>query len=387
MKKFIQIYTGGAAGRNITCEEIEKRLAGFGKNIPDGIIVGWSLEKHIYSWLRAYTKDKDIELYLWFQVLSEYKELKNFYPVREIGGGLLKSVLFDKDEEFSFYCPSNGQTIRYLKEIYEEHFADIGFDGVFLDRIRFPSPTFDRNAIFSCCCADCLSKYEKYGITGKDIEEVRKDISRHAAETEFLGIEEYKDGIYTFRNKELNQYFNARARLITELAAELSGYFKSEGLKIGLDLFAPCLSLFVGQSYQELSSYADYIKPMLYRYTDTPAGMLFELKGITKALSREDTGAARFRYLTDKIGIHKAALSDFMAKEMDSAKKLSHCKVYAGMEIHTIPGRMKIKPAQITEGVKLLDRAGAEGRIASWNIMVSDKENIAAFMGGVEDEA
>ena len=54
MRKLIQIYTGGVSGRNISVQQIVQKLELVQKAGLDGIIVGWSLEKQIYEWLRLY---------------------------------------------------------------------------------------------------------------------------------------------------------------------------------------------------------------------------------------------------------------------------------------------------------------------------------------------
>ena len=115
MRKLIQIYTGGVSGRNISVQQIVQKLELVQKAGLDGIIVGWSLEKQIYEWLRDYTKERGIELYLWFQVLSEFKRLGGFTAVETLYGKSVQSAVFDGDEEFSFYCPSHPDTFKSLQ--------------------------------------------------------------------------------------------------------------------------------------------------------------------------------------------------------------------------------------------------------------------------------
>ena len=50
-----------------------------------------------------------------------------------------------------------------------------------------------------------------------------------------------------------------------------------------MDTFAPYLAYFAGQDMKLLASMADFIKPMMYRITNAPAGMPFE----TDCLIRE----------------------------------------------------------------------------------------------------
>lgn len=371
MKKFVQIYTGGVSGRNISIEQIQQKLDSLEIGGEDGIIVGWSLEPQIYKWLRAYTKERGVELYLWFQVLAEFKSLGDFESVRTLNGKVLKTAVFDGDEEFSFYCPGNPNTRKSLIKIYEKYFSEIDFDGVLLDRIRFPSPAVDQNALFSCTCPYCMEKLEKRGLGRKDIEEVYEQIKEEAKKGVFIGIEEYKSGSYTFRSEKVEAYLNARTGLITEIVKELADYFKGKGMKVGLDLFAPFLSIFVGQNYAELSREADFIKPMLYRFTYTPAGMQYELDGMAGEMAES---------MKQIIGMEDERLTAFMEKELKAVQELSDCAVYAGIEVHTAKGLPLIRPQAIKEGAALTEKRKCAGRIASWNILEASKENLLAFM-------
>lgn len=372
MKKLIQIYTGGVSGRNISTQQIAQKLESLENSGTDGIIVGWSLEQEIYRWLRAYTKERGIELYLWFQVLAEFKSLGDFTAVRTLNGKTLQSTVFDGDEEFSFYCPSHPDTHKSLVHIYESYFSDIDFDGVLLDRIRFPSLVTDRNALFSCTCPFCMEKLRQRGIERADAEEVELQINKEAKKGAFLCIEGYKNGIYTFRSRKVEDYLNARTELITEVVKPLADYFRAKGMKVGLDLFAPFLSVFVGQDYAELSRAADFIKPMLYRHTDTPAGMKYELEG----MAGEMAGG-----LKQIVGMEDGRLTDFMEKELEAAQRLSACEIYAGMEVHTAKGLPLVRPQSVREGVELTEKMKCAGRVASWNILEASRENLLAFMG------
>lgn len=221
-----------------------------------------------------------------------------------------------------------------------------------------------------------MEKLEKRGIVRKDIEEVCEEIKAEAKKGVFIGIEEYKSGSYTFRSKKVEAYLNARAGLITGIIGELADYFRGKGMKVGLDLFAPFLSIFVGQDYVELSRKADFIKPMLYRHTYTPAGMQYELDG----MAGEMAGGMK-----QIIGMEDGRLTDFMEEELKAAQKLSDCEIYAGIEVHTAKGLPLIRPQSIKEGAALTEKRKCAGRIASWNILEASKENLQAFMEGATD--
>lgn len=378
MKKLIQIYTGGVSGRNISIQQISQKLKELEDYRIDGIIVGWSLDQQIYRWLRTYTRKKGIELYLWFQVLAEFKSLGDFTNVTDMDGKTLRSAVFDGDEEFSFYCPSHPDTLGSLRHIYEKYFSKIAFDGVFLDRIRFPSPAMDRNALFSCTCPFCMKRYERRGIGRRDIEEAQIHMQEGMEQGRFYCIEGYKNGKYSFYSPKVEKYLQVRTELITETVKELAEYFKGKGLKVGLDLFAPFLAVFVGQSYTELSTAADFVKPMLYRYTYTPAGMKYELEGMAGEMSGS---------IKRIVGMEDGGLTEFMKRELETAQKLVSCDIYAGMEVHTAKDLPLVETRSVREGAELTEKMKCAGRVASWNILEASKENLLAFMEEGKHEA
>lgn len=384
MKKYIQIYLGGAKGRGIKIQYIQKKIDIYIDKI-DGIIVGWSLEIEIYKWLSEYTKNRHVKLYLWFPVLAEFDKIKNFVAIKDVENERINSNKFDQDENFSFYCPSATTTFENIKNIYKIYFSQIEFDGIFLDRIRFPSFTIGANALFTCCCNECMKVYESRGWTRERIRKIKYEVEHSETKTLPIEIRKYFDGRYEFKKAEMGEYLEDRMKLITAIVRKTAFYFKSQGLEIGLDLFAPFLAPFVGQDYRELSQCADFIKPMLYRCTYTPAGFDYELDEMVRNTSLKADPMICTDSYRRTIGYSKNNSADFMKREIETAKKLSACKVLAGIEIHTINSLPSIKPEQIEEGIKVAEKAGVEGSVASWNILQADAKNLSTFLRRCEE--
>lgn len=378
MNKYIQIYLGGAEGRGITPQDIQRKTERCMNKI-DGIIAGWSRETEIYTWLREYTKARNKNLYLWFPVLAEFDGIKDFVQIRDIENRKFEGTAFDGDERFSFYCPSDETTFENIKEIYAAYFKQIGFDGIFLDRIRFPSFVSGRDALFTCCCDKCLEKYRRKGFTPDRIKSIKYTMGRDQSENLLFSIKKYDKGKYEFENPEIEEYLKIRMGLITEIVKKVTAYFRSQGLEIGLDLFAPFLAPFVGQDYEELSGYADFIKPMLYRYTYTPAGMDYELEKMAESCTSKENRAKCLNKYKKVIGCYRNSKTGFMRKELAAAKEMSVCKIMAGMEVHTVDSMPEIKPIQIKEGKDAAEAEGIEGIIACWNILNAPEKNILTF--------
>ena len=123
-----------------------------------------------------------------------------------------------------------------------------------------------------------------------------------------------------------------------------------------MDLYAPFMAPFVGQDYAILAQHANFIKPMLYRMTDAPAGMGFEYGLLRKTLP----GAAGYPDFAMDV-----AFLDSQLKAMEPYP----CGKYPGIEINYREGVAETTPAYVTESLDAVMRHGFEGAVLSWNIM------------------
>ena len=378
MKKYVQLYLGGPGGRAVSEEAMRAALDPMERAESfAGVIAGWTVRPEPYRWLRRFTRERGLKLYLWLPVLSEFGELRPFRGVEGFGGKPLGGARFDGDETFDFCCPTRRDTGRFLLEIYEEQFAWAEFDGVFLDRIRFPAPSAGPQALFSCLCPACR---EAYGAAGLTEEMLRACRDRLRAEEKPLGIESRREGRYRFADPAFAAYLDCRAGLVTALAGRLADWFHGRGLAVGLDLFSPLLAPFVGQDYGALSKKADFVKPMLYRYTATPAGIFYELRGIARAFAPAGREEAYFRALCEAAGARpEEGGGACYSAELAAARALCACEVLAGMELHTVPGRPPVTAGQVGDSVRRAARGGAAGAVASWNLLAAPEETVRAF--------
>ena len=210
---------------------------------------------------------------------------------------------------------------------------------------------------------------------------------RLRAEEKPLGIESRREGRYRFADPAFAAYLDCRAGLVTALAGRLADWFHGRGLAVGLDLFSPLLAPFVGQDYGALSKKADFVKPMLYRYTDTPAGIFYELRGIARAFAPAGREEAYFRALCEAAGARpEEGGGACYSAELAAARALCACEVLAGMELHTVPGRPPVTAGQVGDSVRRAARGGAAGAVASWNLLAAPEETVRAFRGDAKGE-
>ena len=133
-----------------------------------------------------------------------------------------------------------------------------------------------------------------------------------------------------------------------------------------MDLYAPFLAPFVGQDYEILSSHADFLKPMLYRKTDAPAGMGFEYALLRNAVP-EAAGYADFEMNLPFFESQLEALSG------------SACPVFPGIEINVREGVVTSSPAYLTESLEAVRRHHLPGAVLSWNVMEAPDSHLSCL--------
>lgn len=377
----LQIFSGGFNENKITFEAIEQKLRNILEKIDaDKIIIGWSTKKEIYIKIKELLKDYDTELYLWIPVFSEIGILKDAVPSIDFKGEKVGSYALQEGENFQFYCPTDKKNIQRFIEIYEENFDDIGFDGVFLDKIRYGSFSNGIDAVFSCFCTKCKELYKEKSL---DLEALKKEINELKAGKENynkipFNITGYNKGVYEFKNSIWGGFFRLKSEIIYDTLLILKDYFSSKNMKIGIDTFSPFLAYFVGQDLYKLQNIADFIKPMMYRITQAPAGLPFECDNLIKESIRGDLNEAKKRYL--KI-INSEMYNDrfpikFVKNELEFMTASLKSDVYAGIEVNRKEPIANVYPEYIKENLENLNDTNIKGYVLSWDILSAPDENI-----------
>lgn len=380
MNKYAQIFIGGAGITTLEWENIKSVIPDEGLK---GIIIGWSENPDIYKAAKEYSKQTGTKLYLWLPVFAEFKQLTTQSGYILHNGLNVGSQEFTAEENFEFCCVSDTDNIEKLLTYYESAFSRYEFDGVFLDRIRYPSFTAGIDAFFGCSCSSCQSRFESFGLSKKDINDCIVQIKNRIADDRCvnpLGLKGYRGGKWEFDDQQLSQLLMAKADIVTGSVSRIAEGLRHFVPEIGLDLFAPFMSVFVGQSYDSLPKLADFIKPMLYRHTNTPAGFKFEISKMAEAVSTANTRLIREEFIRNLLGISEDGdMRSLMEAELITLKQLG-TKVIPGIELHTAKGLPPISKNQISENIKMIDRYGFDGLTACWNILEASEANRRLFM-------
>ncbi len=362
MKYILQIFTGSGDASAYPAEEIidKIRSIAFGADVGK-VIIGWSRDASVYAKIGSFLHASGIQMLLWLPVFSEISECLGPDQAVDVFGEAVGMPDPQDGEAFHFVCPSSPRNAQIVKDTYEKHFAGCGFDGVFLDRIRGQSFAAGVSGVLSCACGRCRKAFLDRGVNTDEVRELYGmkgdsfyDIASWPANGEFV-----------LENPLAQRFFAAREEIVAEGVAEITEYFKSKGLTVGLDLFAPFVSRIAGQNYSLITKHADFIKPMLYRRTDAPAGIGYEY-----ALFEQYAPNARGKTkLSQDIA--------FLHTQLQAIKKIP-CEKYPGIEINYDENLVKTDPEYIRESLAAVRDHGLDGAALCWNVMRAPEAHIGA---------
>ena len=326
---------------------------------------------------------------LWYGALSDIEGLEdsdlvvNWRGERSRGWGGWAEKGSEVEETFRFVCPNNPSVRQKAVRRLRELLARYDFTGVFLDKIRFPSPANGVDEMLSCFCGHCR---EKAASVDLDLDSVIKILADRAidpcappAGESGAGASRWLDELFA-RSPILSRFLRFRARSVAALVAELAEEARSMGRMVSLDLFSPCLAPLVGQDYKRLKQHCDWAKPMTYRLAQGPAGLRLEIPALIEGVaSRFGLDEARIvEWSARHAAFDKEMLREtrergvpiaFIQAEIDAAvRTLAPAPVYFGLELVRQPGVIDIDPAHVVDMVKAGRAANAAGVVISWDL-------------------
>ena len=318
------------------------------------VIMGWNTDAGLNRRLLELIHSFSLPCFLWLPALAEAQGVKECRHLTNCSGVQSKRLMHFEEESFQFYCPSDPFSAGHLQEIYEQYFACLPFDGVFLDKIRFPSFANGYEDGFGCFCPDCTADFIKNGL---DVQAIRERIARHDRS---LTEGEYRGGLYRFADPEVDRFYRIRSAQITRYVGGLVRYFKGRGLKVGLDIYAPFFAYHVGQDIGRLTQEADFIKPMLYRFTTAPAGIRYEYDAYMRWFDGDNSFSAYWK------GDPSSVESISRQKPLLDA---AGCAVYPGIEVNVIEGMSGVTEERLRENLELFSGLGYQTLACCWNCL------------------
>ena len=359
----VQVSLGGWHHADYTADQIIGRIDAVAAKIPvEKVIIGWTVDKDIYTRVGEHLHAKGISMFLWLPVFAETEEMCENTLAVDLQGEVPANYDLAAGEGFRFNCPSHPENAANVVAIYDENFKDCGFDGVFLDRIRTQSFVSGVSGVLTCACPECA---EKFAAEGVDLDAVRAAWAEKG--DAFFSVTGYEPvGGFTFEDPLAAAFFQAKGYVVSGAVAAIADSLRERGLQVGMDLYAPFMAQFVGQDYAILSQHADFIKPMLYRQTFAPAGMGFEYDLLRKAVPAA-TGYPDF-----------AMDTDFLHSQLEAMEPYA-CGKYPGIEINYREKVATTSPEYVVESLDAVMAHGFDGAVLSWNIMEAPDSHISCL--------
>jgi hypothetical protein len=340
------------------------------------------------------------EVFLWYNLLSDIPGMLpsdlvvNWRGEPSCGWGGWAERGSEVRETFRFACPNNPEVRRKTLSRLGELLGRYPFDGVFLDKMRFPSPANGMEEVASCFCSHCRSAAARAGL---DLQAVAELLERRDFTAEWVspGIDAgARSSIDTLLSPGslLARFVRFRCDSITGLVRAACDEASRHGRKVVLDLFVPGLAPIVGQDYPALAACCAWAKPMSYRTAQGPASLRLEIAALAEGLSK-------------MLGLPQATLAAWCARHLQgfstgsltamkeqpvslqivtpqiaaAVQLLAPVPVYFGLELVRHPGVIDITPALVNDMIAAGRVANAAGAIISWDIMHAPQDGIEAL--------
>lgn len=342
----LQLHTGTFSQANYTFQEIQTKCDVLLEHIHGkDIIIGWNSDKAFNRQIIDYFHQKGLRVLLWLPVMANNDELCAIKKAESCNGEINKD----------FGCPSHLPNAHEIISLYERYFADLPFDGVFLDKIRFASFSQGYEAGFGCFCPSCEQQLE-----GVSLDYIKTLIKNH--DKNLMRGEYDRYGRYHFADYKVNAFYKQRARIVSDLVFRLAAYFNSRKLVVGADLFAPILAYHVGQNIKEIAEMVDFVKPMMYTHTQAPCGIPYEYEAYIRNFAEPEPFTKHFP--------GGPLSNESLRTQLEYIANLP-ANIVPGIEINVIQGVCHTDSASVQDHLKLFSRYPTVA--LCWNIMqISD---------------
>jgi hypothetical protein len=265
----------------------------------------------------------------------------------------------------------------FLSERLEAIAARGIYEGIFLDRIRFPSPAPDPPRHLGCFCRHCFRLAAESGL---DLEPARRLLGALPVEAD--GRRRLVRSLLTAAHDPadpLEAFLRFRASSITAVVERTARQARLRDLGVGLDCFTPALARMVGQDLAALDRTCDWIKVMTYPRVLGPAGIPFELLGLVDWLTgagglsevealRLMGEASALPLPAARAGLEAGLGPEAVAAELERGRKAGVRCLLAGIALVELPGIHRSAPAQLAADLTACRGTGASGLVLSWDL-------------------
>jgi hypothetical protein len=355
------------------------------------LLIGWHLPHPVLEACYKEAERLGVCFMRWQPLLTTDKAYPSDpdWRVEDLAGQ--KAHGFHALPEFTFYCPNHPAVQEAVVSNLQSQIHRGIFQGFFLDRVRFPSPSNDPIVDLACFCEHCCRRAAETGI---DLPHIRRLVVQDV--TGEGGAMALVKSLLTWAptppetelDHALYQLLSFRRASIRDFVELACQPLREAHMEIGLDCFSPCLTSMVGQDLSAMSQYVDWIKLMTYAHTFGPAGLPFELAGLIRFLVNHTaleevqimhmlcglTGLPlpRSRQALEVEGLASSALEE----EIRRGTKAVNIPILAGIELVDLPGVTHLTLAQIQSDLAAIKRSAAQGLAISWDLLHISQEKL-----------
>lgn len=357
----------------------------------DCVILGWDMPESLIEACAQETERAGAQLYHWHPLLtgSSTFDFRSEWQVVGLDGARVPG--YKQLPEFTFLCPNRQDAADFMLENFAHSLIKNGYDGVFLDRIRYPSPAIDPGRFLACFCADCHKAAADEGFDIADakrkLQALQSDPGRLPAFVKLL-LDPCLDVKPDDDLSILSKFLDFRMHSISRFVQKASNLARSEGLTVGLDCFSPALAHMVGQDLATLNNDCDWIKIMTYGHTFAPAGLPFELQSLATWLI--DHGSVYEADVLDWLsqaahiplppGLNTLAENgvspEGLSSEVGRARVMGVSTILAGIELVDLEGVTRLNQAQIEADLRAFLEVGSDGLVLSWDLLKIPPERL-----------
>ncbi len=347
------------------------------------LLVGWDLPQPLLEACRLEAERLGLRFLLWLPLLT--MEKGNSPEIDRGVEGLTGHPVegYKNQPEFTFMCPNHPATQEVISTRIESLLHSGIYQGFFLDRVRFPSPSHDPINHLACFCEHCRRKAAQDGL---DLEEIRNLLLEQVRQEQgcmSLAAALLSNGPVTYDYAPLpvaRELLSFRQNCISEFLALVTRPLREAHSEIGLDCFSPSLACMVGQDINCLGQLADWMKLMTYLHTYAPAGLPYELGGMLQFLTNasQHPGMQALELISKCTGLlspfqlptldQEGLPSEALFVELRRGLQATSTPTLAGIELVELPGVTRLNAAQIQSDLEAISRAQPAGLAISWDL-------------------
>ena len=366
----------GSRPKEATAKTVREKLREAFQRLPISmVLLDWDLPPRLEDAVATEVQNQKAQLYRWQTWLTgdSQTDLPTEWAVIGLDGQPIAG--YENDPDFTFICPNTSGVEEFLGERLEGIAKRGLFQGIFLDRIRFPSPAADPATQLGCFCRHCNRLAADRGL---NLTEVRQSIQSLIKEKDgaadlacsLLG----KTGL---PNILLERFMDFRSDSVTRTIRSACKQARSLGLKVGLDCFSPALAHMVGQNLHSLGLTSDWVKIMTYPRVFGPSGISFELFHLCSWLIHHSLNemqaidcistVTKFAIPASSERLRQSGLnSSAIAQEIQAGHEQGLTDLLAGIALVEVKGIHESTPEQIRSD--LMASRAADGLVLSWDL-------------------